>query len=157
MEKDGIVRVDRSILPTYPDWTAEILYPELSRTGPVEYNLSDIKLWLHQRQHSGAVRRIKGITLHNDLVKKDRLKDCLSLRDGEEIQKKRILSFWNSFGHKNLLLWKSAVKDKYAGEDGLISVPYAHLLEKRGEVGIDWLWLDRVLQPNDFTPHFGEW
>ena len=142
---DTIVRVDRSIQPTYPDWVMLMMHPELENTGLVEYDLSTIDCWLHRVQRNG--RAMKGDVLYEYLKEKKMLVNCLSLRDGEEIQKKGIAVFQKFFQSKAVFLWKSVVRS----HNEILHVPY--LFKSGREVEILWSafnhnWLEKVWAGN---------
>lgn len=131
---DIIVRVDRSIRPVYPDWMKLVMHPELEPTGPAEYDLATIDPWLHDGQKNG--RSMEGHKLYEYLKENGMLESCLSLRDGEEIQKKGIAVFRKFFQGKAVFLWKSVVQNR----DGDFRVPY--LCKTGGWVVMGWSWLD---------------
>ncbi len=132
---DTIVRVDRSIRPSYPDWMKKVMHPELEAKGPAEYDLATIQLWLHDGQKGG--NWLKGQRIYDHLKSNNMLEGCLGLRDGEEIKKKGIEVFRKFFGGKAVFLWASVVRDRGGG----FGVPY--LFEIVGGVVVDWNWLDR--------------
>ncbi len=75
-----LVRVDRSVKPSYPDWMKKLMHPELELAGPAEYNLQDgVEQWLHDGQKNGVV---SGNTIYKHLQKGDNLATCLNLQDG---------------------------------------------------------------------------
>jgi len=129
---DTLIRVDRSIRPVYPDWVRTVMHPELEPTGPVEYDLGTVDLWLHYRQKNGP--SLAGYKPYEYLKKKKLLEVCLSLRDGEEIQKKGIAVFRKFFQGKTVPLWKSIVQARSGG----LRVPY--LCEHDGMVVMRWDW-----------------
>lgn len=129
---DTTIRVSRSIRPVYPDWVDKVMHPELENTGPSEYDLGKVELWLHNKQKKGGV--VKGKSIYQYLKKNDMLKTCLGLADGEEIQKKSIVVFQKLFGNKSVFLWKSVV----CARDGRV-VPY--LGEHGSRVVVFWRWL----------------
>lgn len=131
---DTIIRVDRSIVPVYPDFTKTVMNLGLETTGPVKYSLSEVEFWLHEGQRHG--QRIEGHELYGHLRDNGILEDCLSLRDGEEIQKKGPVTFRRFFGGKFIFLWKSVVQSR----DGYPWVPY--LSECAEQVFMDWRRLD---------------
>jgi hypothetical protein len=131
---DTLIRVDRSIRPVYPDWVKTVMHPELELTGPVEYDLGTIDPWLHDGQKNG--RSMEGHKLYEYLKEKKMLESCLSLRDGEEIQKKGLAVFRKFFQGKAVFLWKSVVQSR----DGDLRVPY--LCGDDDEVVVHWSWLD---------------
>jgi hypothetical protein len=128
----NLIFVDRTILPKYPDWITEVIYPELQSTGPAELDAGKLKLWLHEKQKNG---RIKGNDLQQYLEDRDMLKDCLGLRDLEEIQKKGISFFREYFKGKCIFGWKSVVRSR----DGDLHAPC--LYEYVGGVCLYWGWL----------------
>lgn len=133
---DTFIHIDRSIRPVYPDWVKMGMRPELELTGPVEYDLGTINTWLHDGQKNG--RYMEGYKLYEYLKEKKMLESCLSLRDGEEIQKKGIAVFRKFFQGKAVFLWKSVVQDR----NGYLNVPY--LYEDGDEVAVYWYWLDSI-------------
>lgn len=140
---DILIHVDRFICPVYPDWVKMAMHPELEPTGPVEYDLSTIDLWLHYKQKNGGY--IQGNKLYEHLKDKKTLASCLSLRDGEEIQKKGLVVFRKFFGGKAVFLWKSIVQHRNGHlyvpfRNGHLYVPF--LIEYNDEVAVDWYCLD---------------
>jgi len=77
---DFLVRVDRSVKPSYPDWMKKVMHPELELAGPAEYNLlQGVEEWLHDNQKRGSV---EGNTIYKHLQKGDAFATCLNLQDG---------------------------------------------------------------------------
>lgn len=130
---DTLIRVSRSIRPVYPDWVVTVMHPELEPTGPAEYDLATIDPWLHDGQKNG--RCMEGHKLYEYLKENGMLENCLSLRDGEEIQKKGIAVFRKFFQGKAAFLWRSVVQARNGGLD----VPF--LCEDDGKVVVAWRWL----------------
>lgn len=135
VELDPIIRVDRSIRPSYLDWMKEVMHPELENAGPAEYDISAIEQWLHDGQKDG--KYIEGNKIYNHLKKADALKICLGLRDLEEIQKKGIAFFRKHFKGKVVFGWAGIVRDR----DGHLNVPF--LCEIGGKVVLNWSRTDR--------------
>jgi len=133
---DSIIRVNRSIRPSYPDWMKEVMHPELETIGPAEYDGTKLEQWLHDGQKDG--KWIEGNKIYAHLKKTDMLKTCLGLRDLEEIQKKGIVYFRKHFAGKAVFGWASVVRSRY----GNLRVPY--LFGPGDEVILDWHWLDRT-------------
>lgn len=129
------IRVDRSVKPSYPDWTKKVMHPELESTGPAEFDISKLELWLHEDQKGGWV---KGKTIYECLKKKEMLEGCLGLTDLEAIKAKGLASFRQHFSGKAVFGWKSVVRN--AG--GNLNVPYAIGLVD--EVVVSWYWLVHV-------------
>ncbi|KKR45161.1 MAG: hypothetical protein UT80_C0042G0013 [Parcubacteria group bacterium GW2011_GWC1_40_13] len=131
---DNIIRVDRSVRPSYPYWIKTVIHPELEKIGPSKYDISLVKQWLHKDQKNG--RCIRGNKIYTHFKVTDTLKTCLGLRDLEEIQKKGIVFFREHFQCKAVFGWKSVLWDS----NGNLNVPYLH--EDGGSVVIRWKWLD---------------
>ena len=131
---DFIVRVDRSVKPSYPpDWK-KLMHPELELSGPAEYNLqTGVEEWLHDDQKRGSVI---GNTIYKHLQKGDGLANCLNLQDGLAIQQKGIAVFRKLFAGKAVFLWGSVVQNR----NGSLFVPC--LYGNGDEVGLFWVWLD---------------
>lgn len=130
---DFLVRVDRSVKPTYPDWFKKLEHPELECSGPAEYDLQTaVQQWLHDDQKNGVV---VGNTIHKHLKKDNALASCLNLQDGLAIQQKGIAVFCKLFGGKAVFLWGSIVRDC----DGSLGVPF--LCGSGDEVVVGWHWL----------------
>jgi hypothetical protein len=130
---DPIIRVDRSIRPSYPDWAKTVMHPELESVGPAEYDITKVKQWLHDGQEDG--KWIEGNRIYTHLKDTNTLKTCLGLRDLEEIQKKGITFFRTHFKGKAVFGWASVVRSR----DGDLRV--SCLYESGGEVVLNWLWL----------------
>ena len=128
---DFIVRVDRSVKPSYPDWMKKLMHPELELAGPAEYDLSKVDQWLHDDQKGGSV---VGNTIYKYL-QGDNLATCLNLQDGLAIQAKGIAIFRKLFAGKAVFLWGSVVENR----NSRLNVPF--LFERGGEVVVGWLWL----------------
>ena len=133
---DSLIRVDRSVKPVYPDWVKKVMHPKLEKTGPAEYDISQVELWLHEGQKNG--KWVMGQVIYEYLKKEKMLESCLSLRDLEEIQKKGIAFFRKHFQGKAMFAWKSVVLDR----DGHLRAPF--LYEGGGEVVLHWYWLEYV-------------
>ena len=130
---DFLVRVDRAVKPSYPDWFKKLEHPELECSGPTEYNLqTGVDQWLHDDQKRGSV---VGNTIYKHLQKGDNLATCLNLQDGLAIQAKGIAVFRKLFAGKAVFLWGSVVQRR----SGRLHVPY--LFEHGDEVVLIWDWL----------------
>jgi hypothetical protein len=129
---DSLVRVDRTVKPTYPNWMKKVMHPELESTGPAEFDSDKLEQWLHPSQIEGVV---KGQMIYDHLKSENMLSSCLGLRDLEEIQKKGIAHFRRNFNGKYVFGWKSIVRY----DDDNLRVPF--LCEDGGEVGLNWHWL----------------
>lgn len=132
---DTTIRVDRSVRPTYPDWTSMVMHPELESTGPAKYDLAATTLWLHDRQQGGYTT---GQVIYDYLKEHGMLASCLSLQDAVEIQKKGPAVFRKVFGNKVIYFWKSVVQGR--GGRGLL-VPCLRVFG--GRVILRWNWLAR--------------
>lgn len=145
---DFIVRVDRSVKPTYPDWFKKLENPELECSGPAEYDLQTaVQQWLHDDQKNGVV---VGNTIHKHLKKDNGLASCLNLQDGLAIQAKGIAVFHKLFAGKAVFLWGSVVQLRRGG----LLVPY--LFEVGGKVVVYWYWLDNYWNSNNPALRFGK-
>lgn len=131
---DFLVRVDRSVKPSYPDWMKKVMNPELELAGPAEYNLqTGVEQWLHDVQKRGSG---VGNTIYKHLQKGDALATCLNLQDALAIQAKGIAVFRRLFADKAVFLWGSVVQSR----SGNLNVPY--LVEIGGKVVVNWFCLD---------------
>lgn len=131
---DFIIRVDRTVRPTYPDWMKKVMHSDLEPTGPTEYDLQSLGLWLHDDQKNGVV---SGNTIYVQLKEDNTLADCLGLADLLAIQAKGITVFRKLFAGKAVFGWKSVVRNR----GGDLSVPCLH--EVGDWVILRWLWLNR--------------
>ena len=127
---DTLIRVDRSIRPVYPDWVETVMHPEFELTGPADYYLGTIDPWLHDGQKND--QDMEGNDLYKYLKEKKMLESCLSLRDGEEIQRRGIDVFDRFFKDKSVFLWKSVVQDHF----GQPFVPF--LYARNGQLVVVW-------------------
>lgn len=134
-KRDSLIRVERSIRPSYPDWMKEALYEDLEKmTGPLEYDISSVVPWLHDGQKNGGW--MTGNNIHDYLKRTDALVTCLGLRDLEEIQKKGTDFFREHFQGKVVFAWKGVVRRR----DGRLHVPA--LCVGGGGGVLAWCWLD---------------
>lgn len=116
---DTIIRVDRSIRPTYPELMDKLMNPELESMGPNEYDLAMVTPWLHPKQeHCGVTT---GQVIFDYLRNHDMLKWCLGLQDALEIKKLGVAVFQRVFGNEVVCFWKSVVRMR--SSDGHLFVP----------------------------------
>lgn len=144
---DFIVRVDRSVKPTYLNWVKKVMHPELELAGPAEYDLSQVEQWLHDDQKRGSV---VGNTIYKHLQKGDALVTCLNLQDGLVIQAKGIAVFRKLFAGKAVFLWGSVVQHRDCG----LHVPY--LYGHGDKVGLNWFLLDNYWYSSNPALRFGK-
>lgn len=137
VEVDSIIRVDRSIRPSYPDWMKEVVHQELESVGPAEYDISAVEQWLHDGQKNGG--RVAGTIIYGNINEPSVLSDHLGLRDLEEIQKKGIMFFRKHFMGKTVFGWKSIGRNR----NGILYVPC--LYELCGGVILIWFFIERNL------------
>lgn len=139
-----IIRVDRSIRPSYPDWVKTVMHPELENTGPAEYDITKVEQWLHNGQKDG--KWIMGKKIYAYLRDTGNLKSHCGLRDLEEIQKKGIIFFRKYFAGKSVFGWASVVRHS----DDSFDIPYLyeHVDEHAGEIVLSWFWLGGDLRSN---------
>ena len=138
---DPIVRVDRSIRPSYPDdWVRNVLEPQLELSGPAEYSLSTIEQLMHPNQQKDIY--VSGNVIYFDLREMKALALCLNLQDCFAIQKKGIAIFRNFFAGNAIFFWALVVVHRNEMD---ICVPY--LVDRGGDKAIlGWTWLrDRWL------------
>ncbi len=133
VEVSPIIRVDRSIRPSYPDWVEKVTHLELEDVGPAEYDITKTEQWLHDGQKDG--KWIEGKKIYAHLKETGDLKNHYTLRDLEEIQKKGIVFFRNYFAGKAVFGWGSVVRHR----DGDLSAPY--LYEDGDKVVLHWFYL----------------
>ena len=145
-EPDSTLFVDRTIRSIYPNWVEKIIHPELEKTGPAEYDISKLELWIHDGQKDG--NWVKGQIIYEYLKTSCSLKDCLSLRDLEEIQKKGVAFFRKHFAGKAIFAWKSVVLHR----DGNLLAPY--LYECGDKIVLAWYWLEYGWDDHDPAPRF---
>ena len=147
-QMDPIIRVDRTVRPAYPDWVKDILHPELENTGPAEYNIDAVELWLHEGQKGG--KWVKGQVIYDHLKANNMLDGCLGLADLLAIQAKGIAFFRQHFAGKAVFGWKSAVRRR----DGGLYVPY--LYGYGDKVVLCWRWLDVDWNDNNPAARFAK-
>ena len=144
---DFLVRVDRAVKPSYPDWFKKLENPELECSGPAEYDLSKVDQWLHDEQKR---RSVQGNTIYKHLTDTNGLASCLNLQDGLAIQKKGIAVFRKLFGGKAVFLWGSVVQLRLGG----LGVPC--LCGRGGGVGLRWDWLGNGWSSDDPALRFSK-
>ena len=145
---DFLVRVDRAVKPSYPDWFKKLEHPELECSGPTEYNLqTGVDQWLHDDQKRGSV---VGNTIYKHLQKGDNLATCLNLQDGLAIQQKGIAVFRKLFAGKAVFLWGSVVQNR----NGNLRVPF--LYGNGDRVVLYWYCLDYSWFSNRPALRFGK-
>ncbi|HEU0085615.1 MAG TPA: hypothetical protein VFQ59_01500 [Candidatus Paceibacterota bacterium] len=127
------INVDRSVNAKFPVWVEEIINPELQNSGPENYDLSSLELWLHDDQKNGVVG---GNTIYESFKVNNLLEGCLNLQDGLAIRAKGIMVFRELFQGKAVYLWKSVVQNR----DGDLYVPYLYV--SGDEVWLIWSSLD---------------
>jgi hypothetical protein len=132
---DPIIGVDRSVRPSYPDWVATVMHPELEDAGPSVYDVTKTEQWLHDDQKTDVTT---GSEIYAQLKNTGDLKNHATLRDLEEIQKKGIIFFRKYFAGKAVFAWGSVVRNRR----GNLDVPY--LCEGGDEVVLNWGWLSLV-------------
>lgn len=142
---DPIIRVDRTVKPSYPDWVEEALHPDLEASGPFEYDIANVERWLHDGQKGG--KWIEGNKIYAHLKgtpdKPGDLKNHLGTRDLEEIRKKGIAFFREHFKGKAVFGWKGVVRRR----SGDLRVPC--LYEDGGKVVQGWFCLVNGWDDND--------
>ena len=111
----------------------------LEGTGPTEYNLATLELWLHDDQKNGTV---PGRVVYDHLTDNKGLANHLGLADLLEIQKKGITIFRRFFAGKAVFGWKSMVQN----HNGTIFVPF--LVEYNSSVVVRWRSVHNIWNVN---------
>ena len=148
-EADNIIRVNRSVKPAYPDWVKEVLHPELELTGPAEYPLAKVELWLHDEQKDED-SVINGQKNYEYLKTNNMLESCLGLSDLITIRSFGLDVFRRYFNIKTVFAWKSVVRHT----DGVLYVPC--LEEDSGEVLFHWFWLEHDFNSSEPALRFAK-
>lgn len=141
-----LVLVDRSIRPAYRPWVLRLLNPELENTGPTEFDLSQITLWVHPKQKTE-----KGICasfIYSQLKDSGLLKTCLGLRDGEEIIKQKADFFQGMPNIDRVFLWKSVAFPRFDPTEHSLRVPFIGS-EVNGSLTIRWEHIYHDLREDD--------
>ncbi len=151
------VIVDRTCPARFPVWVGEVFLPELQIVGPAEYDLMQIELWRHECQKPSdkkAPRLTKGkcsvLALYKQDEEEGSLKNCLNLRDGEEIVKKQRITFKKAFGRKGVILLKTKVRN---AKNGKFYIPYVCI--SGYELAIRWLCVDDRCDKDILVGHLG--
>lgn len=126
-----LVRVDRSVPPTFPFWAKGSNFPLLARSGPATFDIAKLRQLAHVHNHTGKMfpRYLQGAGL---------LKDCLSLRDLEEMQKINLGYFCDRFNDTSVFGWKSIMSDA----EGKESVPFLYGYKQK--VSLEWVFLSDI-------------
>ena len=137
-ETDVIIRIDRLIRPTYPDWADPEWvngddFVALERTGPAEYSLGSLELWLHDGQKDG--KWTKGEKIYEHFESSNMLPTCLGLADLLAIQELGVEAFRQRFGDRAVFGWRAVVRDRV----GYLDVPC--LVQDDDKVLLYWCWL----------------
>jgi hypothetical protein len=112
VDRSSVIYVDRTIAPDYFSYfrerhTKKILNHGLERTGPAEFDASKLEQWfINKNQDQMSVGEI-----YDYLEKHKMLKDCLGMRDLEEIEKKGSVFFQKYFKGITVIGWKAVVCD----------------------------------------------
>ena len=127
-----IVKVNRSIQPSYPDWMKSVVNPKLELSGPLEYDLQSIRLWYHDGQKDSTA----GHRIYLQLQIENAFADCLGLADLLAIKAKGVKVFRSLFAGKQVCGWKSVIRSG----NGDLHVPC--LNAGNGKVVLSWRCLD---------------
>lgn len=104
-EINTTVTVDRSVDPKANEWLLTYWDPELQKSGPEIYDLSeDIKFL---RKPGGEFQT--GLQIYTELKKLDLLKKCLNLQDCQAIKELGPEVFIEVFGEVTLYFFGSAI------------------------------------------------
>lgn len=143
-----IISVDRSVSQFVPpeQGLGRMLHPKLGMTGPRRYNLGQVEIFAHRKERADNWLDRKNV--YDILLRDGILPNCLSLKDGKEIQKKGLSIFREFSKGKDVFLWKSIVED----ECHLRRVPC--LNEADGKVNIKWVVAVDNFGENDVGAYF---
>lgn len=139
---DYFIQPDRSVKPKYPNWVAQLIYPELESAGPKKIDLRKLKYFRHPEQ---GRKETMGTTVHQFLKENKLLKSCLNFQDGLAIMKKGINLFNKMFTIQSVYLWSSVV----IADHGNHFVPY--LMPSANKVILDWKLIDANWGINDIA------
>jgi hypothetical protein len=140
------IRVNRSIYPEYPPQARRVVHPELERSGPAKYDLSEVGVVRFLPKNGNPIR---GMDIYLHLKKENRLSSCFNLQDGLTLQKKPNL-FRSLFKGKRLVLWGSVIE---VGRQFFVKVIHENDL---GKVEGDWYSLLEVFNGEYITLVFPE-
>ncbi|MEX2029282.1 MAG: hypothetical protein WD963_02255 [Candidatus Paceibacterota bacterium] len=131
---DLIVRVDRPIKPSYPNWFRGLDQPKLECCGPSEYSLQDgLEEWSHHLDPKHGL--VRNEFVYEFLKEHDNLALFLGLQDGLAIEAKDIAVFRKISGGRVIPLWRSVARN----QRGDRRVPC--LCELGNRVIKEWYWL----------------
>ncbi len=102
-----IVQVDRSVAPTsLPPHESEPLFPDEEKTGPTEYNLLKLGLWLNGSQKTGHA---DAQSIFAGLKETGAIANFPGLLDAEEIVKNHVEILESKlFWGKEIVFWRGA-------------------------------------------------
>lgn len=141
-----LIRVDRTVPPTYPSFTKRVLHPEFEKQGPAEYELSSIEQWTLSGQSLRG--RVPAYDIYDQLKNENLLRVCLTLRDSEEIKKNGLAAYRRVFGEKTLVMWGSIVEHV----SGSLCVACLNPnTDWSDEAGMVWVRLEREFSSLDFA------
>jgi hypothetical protein len=134
---DFIIRVDRSIKPTYPkNWKPH--FPEFELSGPTEYDLRKLIQWQNKYQKYG-IQMTTGEEIYLDGPS---ISDCANVMDLVAIKQKGIEVFRAVFQGKMVFGWKS-VAENYVDD---VFAPL--LVEEDEQVALHWYYIGRPFDHN---------
>ncbi|MFA5831779.1 MAG: hypothetical protein WC878_08205 [Candidatus Paceibacterota bacterium] len=115
IDRSNIIYIDRTVAPNYFCYfkerhTKKILNRELEKTGPAEFDISKLEPWFINKNHKENETMRVG-EIYDYLEKHKMLKDCLGMRELEEIKKMGSAFFRKHFKGKTLIGWKAVVCD----------------------------------------------
>lgn len=126
---DAVIHIGKT---AYPSWVKMIMNPETVARSKTEYDIKNIKEWLHPKQSRGIV---KGETIYKFLQDDNLIKDCLGIADLCAIRVKGAFFFRKYFMRKAEFGWKSVVQVR----GGNLLVPF--IFEISGRVLVLWRFL----------------
>jgi len=128
-KKTNIVLVDRSVPIQYPHFIERCVHRDLENTGPSEFNVEDLALWLHDEQKT---KLVNGDTIYMHLRDNYLIKNCLGLHDLMAIQKNGLAFYRKYFGERTKLFGWRSVSITSSGD---MATPF---LYDDGYVGFCW-------------------
>ncbi len=131
MSNEIIIVEDRKMPILAPG--VQFLHPELQTSGPTRYRIPlDLDIWTHPNQRKKGEE--VGYVIYKALKASNLLRDCASLQDGMEMQRRDTQYFFEQY---EFPMWKSVAQHP----DGLY-VPIFY--RRRGVALIKWVWLKEI-------------
>lgn len=115
---DPVILVNRAAILVYRDHIAKVLYSELEKAGPVKFDVTKLRRWLHPKETKCVVN---GNEIYESLKNNNLLAGCLGLAELQAIRERGPAFFRKYFSGSPVIAgWRSVV----AGHQGELYVPY---------------------------------